>query len=71
MPMDFPDFESLKSTAKVHHFRGPHEGESEADFIKALALHVRLRDRIESIEIQFGVGWDKWDDNQKRESLFS
>lgn len=69
MPMDFPDMNSLKRTAEVHKFRQPKLDESEKDFREALADHVKPRDMIESFEIRFGVGWDKWNDEQKQQSL--
>lgn len=65
MPMSFPNMESLKMAGEVHKFRKPNQGESEEDYRKALALHVRHIDRIESFEIQFGVGWDEWTADQK------
>lgn len=69
MPMDFPTMESLKRTAEVHQFRQPNEGESEKDFRQSLHEHVKPVDRIESFEILFGVGWDKWTREQKKQSL--
>jgi len=70
MPMNFPDMKSLREAAKVHKFRPPNDGESEIEYRLALSRHVRSRDRIESFEIEFGVGWDKWTDKQKQLSLF-
>jgi hypothetical protein len=64
MPMDFPDYQSLKSAAKVHKFRKPLKGESEDDFREALADHVEGIDYIESCEIRNKVGWDKFSPNQ-------
>jgi len=69
--MDFPDMNSLKSTAKVFDFRQPQKGETEDDFRLALHNHVKPIDRIESFEIKFGVGWNKWTDTQSRESLYN
>jgi len=70
MPMSFPDMKSLKFTADIHNFRQPLEGESEDDFRLALAGYVINIDKIESYEIKFGVGWDQWTDEQKKESIF-
>ncbi len=69
MPMDFPDLKSLKATAKVHNFRQPDEGETEKEFREALHLHVKSVDTIESFEIKFGVGWNKWTYEQKNEAI--
>jgi hypothetical protein len=69
MPIDFPDMSSLKSAALIHNFRPPMEGELEHVYRNALADHVRPIDLIESDEIRYGVGWDRWTDKQKRESL--
>ena len=68
--MDFPDMKSLIDAAEVHKFRSVNKSESEDAYRMALAKHVRDRDRIESFEIQFGIGWDKWDKNQKQLSIF-
>lgn len=68
--MNFPDMNSLIETGEVHKFRSPNLGEKEFDYRMALARHVRSIDRIESFEIEFGIGWDKWSDEQKRLSLF-
>ncbi len=70
MPMDFPDMDSLIETGKVFKFRPVNLGESEFTYRMALAMHVRPIDKIESFEIEFGVGWDKWTDKQKQLSLF-
>ena len=59
MPMDFPDMQSLKMAAEIHKFRQPAEGETEVQYRRALADHVRPIDFIESEEIRNGVGWDK------------
>jgi hypothetical protein len=69
MPMDFPDMRSLISAAEVHKFRKPLEGETEIIYRNALADHVRSRDVIESEEIRNGVGWDQWNDGQKKAML--
>lgn len=69
MPMDFPDMKSLKYTAELHKFRQPLEGENERDYRILLADHVEKIDKIESGEIRYGVGWDKWTDAQKRDHL--
>lgn len=66
MPMDFPDFESLKRAAKAHNFRQPAIDELEPDYRRALAAHVLLRDRMESIEIRTGKGWDHWGPLEQR-----
>lgn len=70
MPMDFKDMPSLEYAAKVHKFREPKENESEEEFRFALHNHVNLIDRIESFEILFGVGWNRWTDEQKQKALF-
>ena len=69
MPMSFPDLDSLKDAAKVHHFRPPEEDESEEDFRVALANHVSSIDLVESEEIRNKVGWDKFTDTQNRSML--
>lgn len=69
MPMDFPDMNSLKRTAEIFKFRQPNDKEIEEEYRKALANHVLPLDRIESFEILFRVGWDKWDDAQKKQAL--
>lgn len=69
MPMDFPDMNSLKRTAEIHKFRQPNNREIEEEYRKALANHVLPIDRIESFEILFGVGWNKWTNEQKTQSL--
>jgi hypothetical protein len=60
---------SLCRAAKVHQFRQPNPDEAEKDFRVALADHVKPRDVIESEEIRYGVGWDQWNDDQKRSML--
>lgn len=69
MPMDFKDYGSLKAAAKIHKFRQPMEDELEEDYRQELSNHVMKVDKIEACEILFGVGWDKWTDQQKRLSL--
>lgn len=70
MPMDFPDLKSLKSAATLHKFRQPNEGETEDDFRKALADHVKPIDYIESCEIRNKVGWDRFTPKQNQEMVF-
>ena len=69
MPMDFPDFNSLRNCAALHEFRSPHDGESEDSFRDALADHVQSRDIVESMEIRAKVGWDKFNKSQNNEML--
>lgn len=69
MPLDFPDFETLKRVAEMHKFRQPFEGESEEYFRRALADHVQQIDLIESCEIRNKIGWDKWNEAQKLDCL--
>ena len=69
MPMDFPDLRSLKFTAKIHKFRPILNGETEEQYREALANHVMNIDRVESAEIRYSIGWDKWTDQQKKEEL--
>ena len=69
MPMDFPDMKSLKNAAEVHRFRQPRKGETEADFRRALADHVRPIDFVESEEIRTDHGWDKFTDSESRGML--
>lgn len=70
MPMDFPDFDSLKTHAKLYKFRPPSEDESEDDYRNALADHVRPLDLVESMEIRTKVGWDKFTTAQHKGMLF-
>jgi hypothetical protein len=67
--MDFPDLKSIKSAAKMHGFRPMLDREAEEQYREALADHVRDIDVIESGEIRFGIGWDKWTDKQKRSEM--
>lgn len=69
MPMDFPDFDSLKRHAEVYQFRQPNEGETESEYRTALADHVQPRDFVESCEIRNKVGWDKFTEMQKTDML--
>ena len=69
MPMNFPDLRSLKYAAKVHKFRNPNDKENIDDYRAALANHVKPTDRIESFEILFAVGWDRWTTEQKMQSM--
>lgn len=64
MPMDFPDFESLKTHAEMYHFRPPDEGEEEA-----LAQHIEPLDAIEAQEVRNKVGWDRFTPEQNLEML--
>jgi len=70
MPMNFPDMKSLKYAAEVHKFRQPQKDEDEKIYRCALANYVAPRDKIESDEIRFGIGWDQWSNEQKKKSLF-
>jgi hypothetical protein len=70
MPMDFPDFDSLIRAAEVHKFRMPNLDEPMSYYREKLHKHVLPIDRIEAFEILFGVGWDKWTDEQKKQSLY-
>lgn len=69
MPMDFPDLDSLKRAAQVHHFRQPNQNETEARYRAALADYVQPIDFVESCEIRTGVGWDKFNDRQNTAML--
>jgi hypothetical protein len=69
MPVDFPNMDSLKKRAKMWGFREPNVDESEPDYRIELSGYVRPSDRIESLEILFGAGWDKWTDAQKALAL--
>lgn len=69
MPMDFTNMKSLERAATVHEFREPAENETEEQFRLELHKHVKPIDRIESYEIKFGIGWDQWSSEQKRESI--
>jgi hypothetical protein len=71
MPMNFPDMKSLKLAAEVHKFREPMDNETEDDYRQALHDHVKPKDRVESFEILFKVGWNQWSETQKMQSLFS
>lgn len=71
MPMDFPDMRSLERAAEVHKFRDPLPEESETNFRQALHEHVLPIDRVESFEILFGIGCNKWTERQRMQSMFS
>lgn len=71
MPMDFPDFRSLKQHAEMLNFRQPAEGETEDEFRTALADFVQPIDFIESQEIRNKVGWDKFDEGQNISMLLT
>lgn len=69
MPMSFPTIEHVARAAEMHGFRKQNTGEADDAYRTAVADHVATRDAVESMEIRTGMGWDKWDDNQKREYL--
>jgi hypothetical protein len=69
MPMDFPDIHSLEMAARCWHYRSPYPNETDVEYRLALAKYVAHQDIIEAYEIKFGVGWDRWSDAQKVESL--
>ncbi|KKM87458.1 hypothetical protein LCGC14_1268830 [marine sediment metagenome] len=69
MSMDFPDRKSLINAASVHKFRMMYRDETEAKYREELANHVFNIDKIESGEIRYGVGWDRWTDGQKSAEL--
>lgn len=70
MPMDFPNMDSLIRHADRVGFRPPTQNETEKEYRESLAKFMRNKDRIESFEIQFGKGWDRWNDAEKASSLF-
>lgn len=65
MPMNFPDFKSLKNHAKRRNFRQPENNETEEIYRNAFAKFMDNIDMIEANEIRNKVGWDQWTDNQK------
>ena len=69
MPMDFPDMQSLLFAAKIHKFRFPIENEIEEDYREALANHVSMIDFLESEEIRYKVGWDRFTNEQNLATL--
>lgn len=69
MPMDFPDFKSLKRCAEARKFRQPSDGETEEEFREALADFVEPSDLVESCEIRNKVGWDRFSDRQNIDML--
>ncbi len=69
MPMSFPDMKSLERAGRLHGFRAPRDGESEAAYRAALADHVVAIDIIESQEIRTGKGWDEWNGTENLDVL--
>ena len=69
MPMDFPDFNSLRNAAAMWEFREPMVDETEDLFRNALADFVADRDIVESMEIRAKVGWNKFSDRDNAEML--
>lgn len=69
MPVNFPDKDSVARAGKRWGFRTQKDDESDELYRGLVSLHVRDKDRIESFEILFGVGWDKWTEEQKAQSL--
>lgn len=69
MPMNFPDLESLKRRAKLYKFRDIKDDESEDEYRIALADRVAPIDLVESMEIRTKLGWDQWNDEQKKDML--
>lgn len=69
MPMDFPDFQSLKTHAKMLKFRQPNVGETEHAYRNALADFVAPLDFVESQEIRTSKGWDCWRDSEVKDML--
>ena len=67
MPVDLPDFESLKNYARNRKFRQPHEGETEAEFREAFAEWTD--DPLERVEIRSRRGWDTFNSVQKTDAL--
>ncbi|MNR51997.1 hypothetical protein D3C85_1717670 [compost metagenome] len=61
MPMSFPTMESLKFRAQQRGFRQPHEGEEENQYRAEFSKFMRDIDRVESMEIAEGCGWDQID----------
>lgn len=70
MPMNFPDFQSLKGRAKQRNFRPPTENETEEQYRKFFAEFMDCFDTVEANEIRNKVGWDQWNKNQRVETLF-
>lgn len=69
MPMDFETHEKVVEHAEMTGFRQLKEGESEVDYRKAYADHHHSADPIEAHEIRTGKGWDKWNDEEKKDAL--
>jgi len=67
MPVDLPDFESLKKYARLRKFRQPHEGETEAEFREAFAEWSD--DPLERVEIRSRRGWDNFNPIQQTDAL--
>jgi hypothetical protein len=67
--MSFPDMNSLKRAGEMWKFRAPDPDEPEDQYREELADFVVTKDPVESMEIRSGKGWDKWDDNEQRDSL--
>jgi hypothetical protein len=59
--MSFPDMKSLMGRAQLRGFRQPHENESEEVYREAFADFMFNVDRVESVEIRTGKGWDALD----------
>ena len=68
MPMDFPDMKSLIRHGEMVKCP-PKEGEDEAVYRARLANFMASIDFIESQEIRFGKGWDKWNEQEKLDTL--
>jgi len=69
MPIDFPDAESVKRAGEVWDFRPQKDNESDELYRGLVSLHCRDKDSIESFEIFFGVGCDKWTPLSRKHSL--
>ena len=69
MPMNFPDFDSLKRMGEMLCFRKPNEGAREQEDRNALADFDP--DPIESQEIRTGKGWDKWNEAENLVALIT
>ena len=67
MPVYLPDFESLRSRAKLVGFREPYDGETEADFRASFAEWTRKKgDHVEANEIETKKGWDEQSPEESR-----
>ena len=69
MPMNFPDYDSIKNRGKMWKFREPNPGETEESYRNALADFVQPKDLIESCEIKNKTGWDKWNQFEKMDVI--